>query len=257
VNDLAKWDAMWAAEGQANGKPFLQTDTWTTLLSPNIAFEVGPDEATTGKHFDAYAMGWGVEDRAGVKVVSHSGGRPGFILNHAVVPEKDLAVICLGNGESYSVFAITDKVLDLYLAHTDATDPAKDLLARLQMRDERDAQRKEQHTHARVSGTMPSVPLASYAGTYMDKVYGEATVAEKDGKLVLQFVHAKELFTGKLEHWHYDTFVWRHADPFLEEGYITFSFDADHHVTGFKIDLYSPDFHFWKLDFKKRPEGAR
>jgi hypothetical protein len=55
------------------------------------------------------------------------------------------------------------------------------------------------------------------------------------------------LFTGSLEHWHYDTWKWNHADPFLEAGYITFAFDADHNVTGFKIDLHSPDFHFYKL----------
>ncbi len=63
--------------------------------------------------------------------------------------------------------------------------------------------------------------------------------------------HVK-LFTGTLVHWHYDTYQWQHADPFLEPGYITFSFDADHKVTGFKVDLHSPDFHFWKLDFEKQ-----
>ena len=52
----------------------------------------------------------------------------------------------------------------------------------------------------------------------------------------------------------YDTFQWQHADPFLEPGYITFSFDADHKVNGFKVDLYSPDFHFWKLDFRKKEQ---
>ena len=55
-----------------------------------------------------------------------------------------------------------------------------------------------------------------------------------------------------MSHWHYDTFQWQHADPFLEPGYITFSFDADHKVTGFRIELHSPDFHFHKLDFKKQ-----
>ncbi|MFT3885156.1 MAG: serine hydrolase [Flavobacteriales bacterium] len=252
VNDLAKWDAMWAAEGQANGRAFLQPATWTTLTSPNINFEVDPGEAAQGKHFDAYAMGWGVEDRAGAKVLSHSGGLPGFILNHAVVPEQDLAVIALGNGETYSVFAITDKVLDLYLGHNDRTDPAKDLLARMRARDARDAQRRDRRKAARVPNTTPSAPLASYTGTYTDKVYGDATIALKDGQLTLSFPDAKALFTGPLDHWHYDTFVWKHADPFLEEGYITFSFNTDHEVTGFKVDLHSPDFHFWKLDFQKR-----
>ena len=37
-----------------------------------------------------------------------------------VVPDKDLAVIALGNGESYSVFAATSKILDLYLGSLEA-----------------------------------------------------------------------------------------------------------------------------------------
>jgi Domain of unknown function (DUF3471) len=73
-----------------------------------------------------------------------------------------------------------------------------------------------------------------------------------NGQAVLSFPHAKELFTGNLEHWHYDTWKWVHNDPFLEVGYVTFSFDADHHITGFKIDLNSPDFHFHKLDFLRK-----
>ena len=72
------------------------------------------------------------------------------------------------------------------------------------------------------------------------------------GTPILSFRPAKELLTGKLVHWHYDTWKWEHADPFLEPGYITFTFDADHKVTGFKVDLNSPDFHFYKLDFKKQ-----
>ncbi len=90
-------------------------------------------------------------------------------------------------------------------------------------------------------------------GTYSDKIYGDAVITEKGGALSLSFTPAPELFTGALTHWHYDTFQWLHADPFLEPGYITFQFDTDHKVTGFKVDLHSPDFHFFKLDFKKQP----
>jgi hypothetical protein len=176
---------------------------------------------------------------------------PGFILNHAVVPDKDLAVIALGNGESYSVFAATSKILDLYLGEGKA-DPAAAMLPRVKAAKAEDAQRVADRKAARALKTKPSVPAGACAGTYSDKIYGDAVITEKDGALTLQFKPAPELFTGTLVHWHYDTYQWQHADPFLEPGYITFSFDADHKVTGFKVDLHSPDFHFWKLDFKKQ-----
>jgi hypothetical protein len=176
---------------------------------------------------------------------------PGFILNHAVVPDKDLAVICLGNGESYSVFAITNKIMDLYLGDGTA-DPVGDMLPRLAKRAEREAKRRADRVAARIPKTKPTAPLASIAGTYADKIYGEATIVDDLGSPILSFRPAKELLTGKLVHWHYDTWMWEHADPFLEPGYITFQFDGNHQVTGFKVDLHSPDFHFYKLDFRRQ-----
>jgi CubicO group peptidase (beta-lactamase class C family) len=242
VTDLAKWDAMWMNEGKVAGKPFISEGTFATLTSIHLAM---------GGRRDGAALGWFVEENHGETVITHSGGMPGFILNHAVVPDKDLAVIALGNGESYSVFAITNEILDLYLGDGKA-DPVAEMMPRLQRRDEREAKRRADRTAARVPKTKPSLPLASFVGTYTDKIYGDATVKEENGKLVLVFAPAPELFTGRLDHWHFDTFQWNHADPFLEPGYITFQFDGNHRVTGFKVELHSPDFHFYKLDFKKQ-----
>lgn len=242
VNDLAKWDAMWANEGKVGDQPFLQPGTYRALTSTHLAM---------GGRRDGAALGWFVEYNKGSKVITHSGGMPGFILNHAVVPEKDLAVICLGNGESYSVFAITNKVLDLYLGDGTA-DPVAQMIPRVKANQEEDAKRVAARAAARVPKTKPSASPAQLAGAYADRIYGDAQVSVKDGKLLLALLPAKELFTGELVHWHYDTYQWLHADPFLEPGYITFQFDADHKVTGFKIDLHSPDFHFYKLDFQRR-----
>jgi CubicO group peptidase (beta-lactamase class C family) len=251
VTDLAKWDAMWMNEGKFDGKEFLKERTWVTLTTNHLSFPVGPDEAARGKHYDGAALGWFTEDRHGVKIITHSGGLPGFILNHAVVPERDLAVIALANGETYIAFAITDKVLDMYLGDGKA-DPVKDMMPRVRARKERDEKRLEARNAARVSGTIPSAAPDLLAGTYVDKIYGEAEIGTTGTDMTLTLVPARELFTGRLEHWHHDTWKWEHADPFLEPGWITFQFDTDHNVSGFKIDLVSPDFHFYKLDFNRK-----
>ena len=250
VIDLAKWDAMWMNEGQANGGTFLKKETWTTITSPQLSNEVGPDAAANGRHFNGTAMGWFTNDQYGAKIITHSGGMPGFILNHAVVPEKDLAVIALGNGETSSVFAATAKVLNMYLGDGKA-DPTSRMLKGSEANKAEDAKRVSDRLTARVKGTKPTAAAMALKGAYTDKVYGDAIIEEVNGAPVLSFPHAKELFTGSLEHWHYDTWKWNHADPFLEAGYVTFAFDADHTVTGFKIDLHSPDFHFWKLHFER------
>lgn len=242
VTDLAKWDAMWADEGKVNGKPFLSEETFRTLTSTHLAM---------GGRREGAALGWFVETQYDEKVITHSGGMPGFILNHAVVPDRDLAVICLGNGESYSVFAATSKLLNAFLGDG-KNDPTARMVAASKANKEEDAKRVAGRLAARAKGTKPTANAAALAGTYTDKVYGDVTITVVNNAPVLTFPHAKELFTGTLEHWHYDTWKWNHADPFLEPGYITFAFDADHKVTGFKVDLHSPDFHFWKLDLKKQ-----
>lgn len=243
VNDLAKWDAMWMNEGQVGGKPFLSPQSWAIITGVHLPM---------GGRRDGAALGWFTETMYNEKVITHSGGMPGFILNHAVVPGKDIAVIAMGNGESSSVFAATRKALDLYLGKDNSTDPTGRMVPRAAEGKAADAKRVADRVAARVAGTKPTADAARLAGTFTDKVYGDATVEVINGKPALAFNHARGLFTGQLEHWHYDTWRWMHADPFLEPGYVTFQFDADHRVTGFKVDLHSPDFHFYKLDFRKR-----
>ena len=242
VTDLAKWDAMWADEGKVNGKPFLSPATFRKLTTNHLPM---------GGRRDGAALGWFIEDFKGNKVITHSGGMPGFILNHAVVPDKDLAVIALGNGESYSVFAVTNKLLDAYLG-TGKEDPTTRILAAQRAGAAADAKRRAARTEARAMGTSPTTANSDIAGTYTDKIYGDATITLNNGTAVLTLQPASELFTGGLSHWHYDTWLWDHADPFLEPGYITFHFDADHQVTHFSIDLHSPDFHFHKLEFRRK-----
>ena len=250
VVDLAKWDAMWANEGKVGDEQFLSLRSWITITTPANSFPVSPRGTATGKHYNGAALGWFTEDMRGVKLIKHSGGMPGFILNHTVVPEKDLAVIALGNGESYSVFAITNKILDLYLGDGNA-DPTSSMLVYTKSKHSKDSTRRADRVASRIKKTKPTLFLESYTGTFEDKIYGEAIVSLEKKTLSLSLLPAKELFSGELEHWHHDSWKWNHSDPFLEPGYVTFYFDADHKVKGFKIDQHSPDFHFYKLDFVK------
>ena len=175
ITDLAKWDAMWANEGKVGEKAFISPETFAMITSTHLAL---------GGRRDGAALGWFVEYNNGEKVITHSGGMPGFILNHAVVPDKDLAVICLGNGESYSVFAVTNKIMDLYLG-----DGTADPVANLHPAFEATRQARSGTTRctaaARVAKTKPSVANSAVIGTYTDKIYGDATITEKDGKLIL------------------------------------------------------------------------
>ncbi|MCB0840245.1 MAG: DUF3471 domain-containing protein, partial [Bacteroidetes bacterium] len=90
-----------------------------------------------------------------------------------------------------------------------------------------------------------------YAGIYEDKMYGKAEVKFESGKLYLTLLPTKELFTGRLEHFHYNTFKVEFKDSYLPFGLVTFELNSAGEVTGFTIDLPNPDFHFFNLEFER------
>ncbi|MBK7111341.1 MAG: serine hydrolase [Flavobacteriales bacterium] len=71
INDLAKWDAMWANEGKVDGKAFISDATYGEITAIHLAM---------GGRRDGAALGWFVEENNGNTVITHSGGMPGFIL---------------------------------------------------------------------------------------------------------------------------------------------------------------------------------
>ena len=109
---------------------------------------------------------------------------------------------------------------------------------------------------ARVQGTKPSLELARYAGGYRDRMYGDLSIAQENGKLVLRFSHSPS-FTADLEHWQYDTFRLHWRDPMSwPKGFLTFSLDAKGKLKGFEFDQPSLlDVHFNELTVERVPEA--
>ena len=80
----------------------------------------------------------------------------------------------------------------------------------------------------RVMGTKPTLPLAAYAGTYSDPLYGTVTVKLVDGKLTV----VDPMDPADLEHWNYDTFMLVHRKRWLGKDAVTFVFSSDGKVRG-------------------------
>ena len=107
----------------------------------------------------------------------------------------------------------------------------------------------------RDTASKPSLPLASYAGTYRDAWYGDIAIAEEGGKLVMRFSHTPSL-VGDLEHWQHDTFIARWRDRELRaDAYVTFALNPDGSIDQAKMRAVSPatDFSFDFQDLLLRP----
>jgi hypothetical protein len=75
---------------------------------------------------------------------------------------------------------------------------------------------------ARVAGTRPALELGRYAGTFADSLNGTVQVSLRDGAL---HVARGSGYVGRLEHWHYDTFLARWDDRRLDPSPVTFVLD--------------------------------
>ena len=97
--------------------------------------------------------------------------------------------------------------------------------------------------------TPPSRPLAAYAGTYRDAWYGDITIAEEAGTLVMKFSHTPSL-AGELEHYDHDTFLARWRDRDLRaDAYVTFALNPDATIDQARMKAVSPETDF-SFDFQ-------
>jgi hypothetical protein len=130
-------------------------------------------------------------------------------------------------------------VVDAYLGAA-PQDWSALLLERFGQMQRQLAQSWQQAEAARVPHTQPSLALEAYAGTYVDRVYGAASISIEDGALCLRLGGHPDI-AGRLEHWHYDTFLCRWSDPMLDRGLVPFTLDAQGHAVEFKLQV-RPDF---------------
>lgn len=249
TQDLSRWMRMLLNNGVIEGDTILNAAIIQDMMNSRRVKNVNGLLRMAGAQFNTYALGWNMYDHNGKKVVEHGGGMPGYISKVCLVPQEDLGIVILTNTLSSAPTALQMYILDSYLKE-ESYDWVK-LFADFEKRGKKaEKEEQAQRDSTRILNTTPSLELEQYVGTYEDQMYGKATITLKSDQLHLVFEPAKNMFFSDMEHWHYDTFKVKFADPFLPVGYVTFSFDSRRNIEGFKIDLKSNDFHFFNLDFK-------
>ena len=248
--ELLKWVELMLNKGEWNDSAVFSEKQYYELVKPQTMLNSGRANTIDGTHFSVYGLGWAMKDYKGMKVIDHGGGLPGFHSKVVFVPEDSLGYVILANEISLLVPALEKDILEYFLADS-VGGFATRYLPYVKMQKEREAKKWMKLEEERHKNTVPSLELQAYTGMYEDKMYGNAAISQKDGKLYLTMLPTKGLLEGPLEHWHYDTFKIRVKDPYLPEGFVTFTLNEDGTVSGFKINIENPDFHFYKLDFER------
>ncbi len=263
ARDMAKWLLVLLGEGKlADGSRLFSEGTareLATLVTPMPVSDPPAELPALRTDFKGYALGFNVLQYRGHKLITHTGGLPGYVSRVAMLPDLELGVAVLTNQESTAAFnAIAWHVLDHYIEV-----PAVDWIAgykQFQQRTESENEAKEQKQAAsRDTSSRPSLPLDKYAATYTDAWYGDVMLTLENGGLVIRFSPTPGM-VGDLVHWQYDTFVARWRDRELRaDAFMTFALNPDGTVDQVKMKAVSPatDFSFDFHDLLLKPAPAR
>ena len=260
--DMAKWVQLQLNRGKfvdREGRLFTEQrsrEMWT----PQTILPTGDPPASLAglkTNFADYALGWGLRDYHGRKLVGHTGGVGGFVSRVMLVPEENLGVVILTNAEEGGAFdSILYHVLDYYF-HL----PPSDWIAnfkKVKDDEEKDAaETMKKAEGARAANSKPSLPLEKYVGTYDDAWYGPITIRQEGAGLAISFDHTPGMIAD-LQHWQYDTFKAHWRVRTIEDAFVTFSLNPDGSIESAKMAAVSPlaDFSFDYQDLLLKPAAA-
>lgn len=251
VVDMAQWVRLQLGKGKYGGRQLISEKQVAETHTPHTVVRLkGPwKRSSPGSHLMAYGMGWFLSDYQGRLVVHHGGNIDGMSALVAMLPEEQLGIVVLTNLNGSGLPSVLAHTLwDRHLKTAGAKNWSVEMrkLTEEQIALARETLKKIEAQ--RVANTRPSLPLAQYAGVYVDSMYGEVRVRTAGGKLR---VDRGPAFQGELEHWHFDTFRSKWSAANLGRSFLTFRLDA----LG-KADELSMDMGGAPAAFKCRPDAA-
>jgi CubicO group peptidase (beta-lactamase class C family) len=257
--DMAKWVQLQLNHGKyvdRDGRLFTEQRS-KEMWSGQTILPIGenpPALAGLKTNFAEYALGWGLRDYHGRKLVGHTGGVGGFVSRVMLVPEENLGVVVLTNAEQGGAFdAILYHVLDYYF-HLPQTDWIAAFKTMKDQDEKEAADIMKKAESGRDANSKPSLPLAKYAGTYNDAWYGPITIRLENGGLLISFDHTPGM-VGELQHWQYETFKAHWRVRTIEDAFVTFSLNPDGTIDSARMAAMSPlaDFSFDYQDLLLKP----
>ena len=262
--DMAKWVQLQLNRGKfTNGagtekEGHLFTERRSReMWSPQTILPTGdppPGLAGLKTNFADYALGWGLRDYHGRKLVGHTGGVAGFVSRVMLVPEENLGVVILTNAEEGGAF---DSILYHVLDHYFGLPPTDWIGAFKTLKDQEEkeaAETMKKAEAARSADSKLSLPLERYSGVYTDAWYGPITIRMQNGALVITFDHTPSMI-GDLQHWQHDTFKAHWRDHGIEDAFVTFALNLDGSIDSARMAAVSPlaDFSFDYQDLLLKP----
>ncbi len=260
IDDMAKWVRMQLNKGAYGDKRLFSEQVQHEMWSPHTIIQMGPNGGPYNTHFNAYGIGWGINDVKGYKQVSHTGGLLGMVTQVTLIPELKLGIVVLTNQEQGAAFSsITNTIKDSYFGMP-AVDRVKEFAERQARRNgEADKMVAEiwkaidEQTKANGKIKLNTTP---YVGTYKDSWFGEVSISiVKNGQMQFASKRSPALI-GDLSFYKGSTFVVKwHDRTFNADAFVNFQLDTDGKASAISMKAISPltdfSFDFHDLDLKR------
>lgn len=188
VKDISKWLIMQLDSGRYEGKQIIpwpviaRTREMQTIISSTKS-DFYPS------HYVGYGLGIFQRDYDGRQVFWHTGGADGFVTNTCFVPEENLGITILTNNDNQEFFEMLRyQILDAYFGMP-YINRSKAILDDFN-KEHNSTLEKVNSYKARLKGNKPELPLANYAGTYANELYGDIQISAADNnKLKIKFAN--------------------------------------------------------------------
>lgn len=237
-SDMAAWLRFQLHHGRVGENQLVSEAIIEETRTPQVMIQRTEKEKylIPRQHFQSYGLGWFLEDYGGRLVARHDGGVDGMQSFIAFLPEEQLGLVILTNCIPHKLTSTVFRTaLDQALGFHDR-DWRAEFLELDRTEKAKAAEKRQKLEDARPKGTHPSLPLAAYAGTYSNPLYGPVTVTTDSDQLTIQ-LGAHPQAHGTLEHWHTDTFFVRWSYVSLEESFVPFTIGLDGTVDSLKIKV--------------------
>jgi CubicO group peptidase (beta-lactamase class C family) len=219
VKDVAKWLILQLGEpGVYEGKTYISKAQMAEIHKPQV---VRPSNNPYGSQ-TTYGLGWNILDYEGHRVLTHGGATDGFNTAAYLLPDQNLGIIVVGNSFNQLGDALAYTVMDAFIGKNSVDWQQRYFDGYQRSMQTVNRQREAIHA-ARVSNTIPSLPLSQYAVKFEHPAYESAEVRLNQANQLELILWDNEEVVADLEHWHHDTFraVWR--NPAMREEFVYFT----------------------------------
>lgn len=202
-----------------------------------------------------YGFGWKIEIDDCQKFIQHGGSMPGYKSTVSIIPEQNIGIVILSNQQAQFLNeVIIGHVVENFL-NPDKINWKNAISGSSWACGSNLSWDKRREKVEELDSVLPTDYL-KYIGIYRDSIYGEAKVSLKNGQLFLKLIPTKDLFSGYMYILDNNRFAIAFNDKSIQPGEIVFeSDDKNEHVSCFRLNIRSNDFHFRDLRFKKITGG--